>query len=445
VIPAPVPALRPLGRLYGWLARLRREAYEAGLLRPARAALPVVSVGNLTAGGNGKTPMCAFLANALAARGLRPAILSRGYGRARPAPDPLVVSRGDGPLVPAEISGDEPRLLAGLTRAVVVCARRRSAAAEAAAGLGADVLILDDGFQHLALARDLDILRLRSPDPLAGGLVIPAGRLREPAGAHRRADVLVALQSPAPPVEAGPEGPGRGAARPGSPGPGGLFDIEEDAGGVADAEAGDEPARLAGWRPLFRAALVPTGWRPLAGGPLLKPEALAGLPAAAFCGLANPESFRRTLASLGVSPAGFLALPDHARYGGRERGEIRRWAARLGPDYLLTTAKDAVKLSPSFPNPPAPGPRGQASDAPADRAQAPSGQAPSDQAPARPPDQAPSPFGPPVLALETELVLDRPDDLIDLVLAAVRPERPPLAAGLRALDGGRRRRGGPER
>jgi tetraacyldisaccharide 4'-kinase len=349
---APVAALRPLGRLWGWLAKIRRELYESGVLKSALAPLPVVSVGNLTAGGNGKTPMCAFLARALAGRGLRVAILSRGYGREPSGPDPLVVSTGSGPLVPARLSGDEPNLLARLTPAVVVCARRRIDAALEAARLGARLLILDDGFQHLRLHRDLDILMLRSPEPWPGDLVLPAGPLREPSEAHRRADVLVALGPP--------------------PGPAMI--------------------RLAGGRPLFRAEIRPTALRALGGERRLPPSEPKGAKILAFCGLANPGSFYGTLAGLDLTPAARLTLPDHARYGPRDLARLAAAVERHRPEFLITTAKDAVKLH----RPEAGTPLAAAAK------------------------------GLPILVLETELVLDRPGELLDLIAERLGLERPAI-------------------
>jgi tetraacyldisaccharide 4'-kinase len=305
---APVAALRPLGRLWGHIAKIRRELYQAGLFRVEKAPLPVVSVGNLTMGGNGKTPMCAFLARSLASLGLKPAIVSRGYRRKRSLPDPLVVSIGSGPLVSAPQAGDEPFLLASVTKAIVVCARRRIEAARKAFDLGADLVILDDGFQHLSLFRDLDILMLRAPVPWTEELVIPAGPLREPKSAHRWADALV---------------------------------------GVGDS-LGQALAPLAGSRPLFRGSMEPTGFIELPSlkkRPLGYPKSLQKAPKImAFCGLANPASFYQALTKLGLNPEARLDLPDHAGYGPEALESLRELTEGVRPDFLITTAKDAVKL-----------------------------------------------------------------------------------------------------
>jgi tetraacyldisaccharide 4'-kinase len=340
---APVAALWPLGRLWGHFARLRRELYESGLWRSSPAPLPAVSVGNLAVGGSGKTPMCAVLARALAERGLKAAILSRGYRRRRLSPDPLVVSAGQGPLVSPAEAGDEPWLLAEETPAAVICARRRLLAALAAPALGAEALILDDGFQHLALARDLDLLMLRSQDPFerqgaARGLVLPAGPLREPEAAHRRAQVLVAY---------GPEPPGRAFGE------------------------------IALGRPVFWARLAPVAFQDVLTREILPLGFPRGLRLAAFCGLARPESFYQTLASLGLAPRARLSLPDHEGYGRRTLSRLAALAPG-GEGLLLTTAKDAVKLSPAAWGELLPGQR--------------------------------------VLALQSRLELDRPEELVGLVL-----------------------------
>jgi tetraacyldisaccharide 4'-kinase len=382
---APVAALRPLGRLWGHIAKIRRELYQAGLFRVEKAPLPVVSVGNLTMGGNGKTPMCAFLARSLASLGLKPAIVSRGYRRRRSLPDPLVVSLGSGPLVSAPEAGDEPFLLASATTAIVVCARRRIEAARKAFALGADLAILDDGFQHLSLFRDLDILMLRAPVPRAEELVVPAGPLREPLGAHRWADLLI---------------------------------------GVGDS-LGPNLASLAGSRPLFRGSMEPAGFIELPSlkrRPLGYPKSLGKAPKImAFCGLANPASFYRALTRLGLEPEARLDLPDHAGYGPEALESLREMTEGVRPDFLITTAKDAVKLGL--------GPRGL-------RPEEVGQKEPEREEPEKEEigHEEPGPAGPggadgggeklsflsigrPVLVLEADLKLDRPQDLLTLILS----------------------------
>ena len=310
---APLPLLKPLSQAYGWGAGLRRKLHSAFGLSE-RASRPVISLGNLTVGGSGKTPLVLTLAAFLLEKGHRPAVLSRGYGRRPLRPAPLVVSRGTGPLAGPAESGDEPWLMAADLPAlrVVVDKDRRRAARTAVTELEADVLILDDGFQYLSLAADCRILLAPGLRPFGNGAVLPAGPLREPLSAHRLAHILVSTGAPDP-----------------------------------------APAltALAQGRPVFTAAHHPRGWRPLGGTELKPPEALAGRPALAFCGLGRPDSFQRTLRQLGLDIRRFLALADHQAYDRRLLTGLGLAFTASGAKYMVTTAKDAVKLPPDWPWP----------------------------------------------------------------------------------------------
>jgi tetraacyldisaccharide 4'-kinase len=169
---------------------LRRLAYARGLLKTQRAAKPVIVVGNLTVGGTGKTPLVAWLAQQLALTGLRVGIVSRGYGRAGSAPQ----------SVHAETSwrevGDEPMLLASLTGCDVVVARDRFAGAQELVARGVDVIIADDGLQHLRLARDCEIVVIDGARGFGNGRMLPAGPLREPASRVRSASLVVVNGTP---------------------------------------------------------------------------------------------------------------------------------------------------------------------------------------------------------------------------------------------------------
>jgi len=182
--------LAPLGWLYGLVMALRRLAYARGLLKTQRAAKPVIVVGNLTVGGTGKTPLVAWLAQQLALTGLRVGIVSRGYGRAGSAPQ----------SVHAETSwrevGDEPMLLASLTGCDVVVARDRFAGAQELVARGVDVIIADDGLQHLRLARDCEIVVIDGARGFGNGRMLPAGPLREPASRVRSASLVVVNGTP---------------------------------------------------------------------------------------------------------------------------------------------------------------------------------------------------------------------------------------------------------
>jgi tetraacyldisaccharide 4'-kinase len=284
--------------IYGAAVALRAAAYEAGILERKRAQRPVISVGNLAVGGTGKTPFVILLAERLSRRSARVAVLSRGYGRADEE-ELIVVSEGRGPLAAAEQAGDEPVLVARRTNAVVIaCADRLRAASLAVGSFGADVLLLDDGFQHLRLHRDLDVVLLDRADPLANGRLLPRGPLREPAGSLSRADLLVLV---------GEEG-----VRP-------LLPDRP----IVEVRA--EPARVS-----FGAEDHP-------------PEMLRGRRVALLSGIARPERFRTTVERLGAEVVHEERRPDHAALGALD--PFFRAADRAGAELLLTTEKDAARLS----------------------------------------------------------------------------------------------------
>lgn len=294
--PAPAWA-RPLlvaGRLaFAAGVRARAAGFASGVLSVHRAALPVVSVGNLRVGGAGKTPFTLRVVEALLARGHRPAVLSRGYGRAAKGP---VVVRPEA-LPGPEVAGDEPLLIARRAGVpVVVDPDRVRGAARAKAELGATVVVLDDGFQHRRLARDLDVVLL-DPDVFEQAL-LPEGPLREPPSALARADLLVWVGGPAP---------------SGAPGP--SLEVEVAAEGVGPLE-----------------------------GPRRAPESLRGQRVALLSGIARPRRFEATARALGAQVVLHEAHPDHAAIS---RSTLDRFAARAaeaGAQVRLTTEKDAVRL-----------------------------------------------------------------------------------------------------
>jgi tetraacyldisaccharide 4'-kinase len=177
--------LQPLSWLYGLVTRLRRTAYARGWFRTQRAGKPVIVVGNLTVGGTGKTPVVAWLAEQLSLSGLKVGIVSRGYGRSKREPE----------AVHAESSwqdvGDEPMLLWQLTGCDVVVAQDRFAGAQKLVALGVDVIIADDGLQHLRLARDCEIVVIDGARGFGNGRLLPAGPLREPVSRIRHASLVV--------------------------------------------------------------------------------------------------------------------------------------------------------------------------------------------------------------------------------------------------------------
>ncbi|HEX8922279.1 MAG TPA: tetraacyldisaccharide 4'-kinase, partial [Pyrinomonadaceae bacterium] len=185
--------LAPLGALYSAVTRARLALYRRGALRVHQISAPVISVGNITTGGTGKTPIVEWIARAVAKEGRRVCILTRGYGRAD-ARRRVLVSDGERILAEAREGGDEPRLLAEKLQgmaAVVSDADRVGAARWAESNLKSDLFILDDGFQHLRIARDLDIVAVDATNPWGGGRLLPTGRLREPLSGLTRADLII--------------------------------------------------------------------------------------------------------------------------------------------------------------------------------------------------------------------------------------------------------------
>lgn len=301
-------ARSPWQLLYGAvLARRRRRAATEA----ERLPVPVVSLGNLHWGGGGKTPFTAAVATDLAARGLSVAILSRGYRRS--SRGPLVVSLGAGPRVSWSAAGDEPFLLARALPGVAVAVGEQRV--EAARLLlrelahSPDLFLLDDGFSHVALARDIELLLFPAGDPFAGSRLAPAGRLREPLSAARYADAVVLTGAAAAgSVTAGAE-LAAALAPHGFSGP-----------GFASSSASG-PARSA------TGALLPAGTRVIA-----------------FAGIARPEAFFLDVERQGLDVAARLAFPDHHAYPDESIARIEGAFRRHRAAALLTTAKDELKL-----------------------------------------------------------------------------------------------------
>ena len=283
--------LRPLAWLFGALAALRRAAYRTGLARSIRVRVPVVVVGNVTAGGSGKTPLVAALVAGLAERGFSPGIVSRGYGRR--ARGSREVTAGDD----AAAVGDEPLLLAASGAPVFVGEKRAEAAARLLdAHPDVDVIVADDGLQHYALARDVEVAVVDAARGFGNGLLLPAGPLREPPSRLASVDAVVQLH-----------------ARLGS----------------------DRPPALAGAR-AFTMTHEPLRWRNLVASDRAFDASLLGDPAVvALAGIANPERFFDTLRGQGFAGR-TVAFPDHFAYS---RDDV----AFPGAPALLMTEKDAVK------------------------------------------------------------------------------------------------------
>lgn len=298
---APQPWLAPLGALYGSVGRARAALYRRGLLPRARLGGPVISVGSLSVGGSGKTPAVAMVAAMLHRHGLPVAVLSRGYGGSF-AGDALVVSDGESVLAGAVEAGDEPVMLArDLPGVVVAVGPRRDRVGHAIeARFGRRVHVLDDGFQHLRLHRDLDLLCVTAAD--LEDQPLPAGRLRESVAAAARADAIL-------------------------------------------LEADGESRVIASWPSdrVFRLRRRVLGFFGRDGRPVPPPEGPLLL-----AGIARPDRFRKDAAHLLYSLAGEWIFPDHHRYSAADLAEIESRAREVRADAILTTAKDAERLPPEW-------------------------------------------------------------------------------------------------
>lgn len=303
----------PLGFAFGAIARARAAAFDRGFLRRVELDVPVVSIGNLSVGGTGKTPAALWLGRRMLESGWAPAIVTRGYGGnasgrilvAGRAGEPPADGRGG-----VEEVGDEAVLLAERFPGIVVCGADRVAAARHAVEVGgADLVVLDDGFQHRRLARVFDLVLVDGGTGLGNGATLPAGPLREPPSALRRADAIVVTK-----VEAIPPSLEREIAR--------------RAPGVPIFVASLEP------RCMVAAEGSETVERPLAE--------IAGRTVVAVSGLARPDSFWELLDRLGARIVEVMEYPDHHLF---THGDWQRIGqAARGADLVVCTEKDLVKL-----------------------------------------------------------------------------------------------------
>jgi len=290
---------------------LRRAAYRRGWLKTRRLNRPVVSVGNITTGGTGKTPLVAYIARRLLAHGFRPGILTRGYGRGGGA-DIIALGRDREQKVSPREVGDEPALLARMLPGVpiVVCADRYRGGQVAEERFEVDVHLLDDGFQHWALERDVDIVTLDVTQELSDRDLLPAGRQREPCSALERADLIVFTRTE-----------------------------------IGDPQASEEPVRRMNPRAAFFHCR--TRLRELVDvstGQIHPPGAFQGEPVVAFCGVGNPRAFFEDLRKWGLTVAAKYSFRDHHVYSGKDLLPIMLKLEKSGARALVTTEKDALNL-----------------------------------------------------------------------------------------------------
>jgi len=302
-----------LGKIYGKIANLRNTLYDKGTLKSFAFGAKTISVGNITTGGTGKTPLVAYIASVLAERGEKVCILTRGYGRKNPKKR-IVVSDGTTVLTDAMISGDEPLELARMLRnkAIILADADRAAAAKWAKNkFGVTAFILDDGFQHRRAKRDLDVVCIDAANPFGNSKMLPAGILREPLENLRRADTVVLTRA----------------------------NLAEDLDELHQRISTLTQAPIFNCRTrLDRIVSLQDFQNGGEGKELLRTEKVF-----AFCGLGNPADFFRTIGDR-FDLCGTRAFRDHHVYSQTDIEGIEDEAGAAGAEVLITTGKDAVKL-----------------------------------------------------------------------------------------------------
>ena len=304
-------ALAPFSALYSAAVKARSAGYESRFLKAHKVAAPVISVGNITVGGTGKTPLVDWLARHLADSKRKVCILSRGYRRENPKQQ-IVVSDGEQILADVAQSGDEAMMLAQslLGSCAVVCnADRASAAAWAIDHLKSDVLLLDDGFQHRALARDFELVTLDATNPFGNGRLLPAGILREPINSLSRADGIVLTRT-------------------------------------SDTNAAEliDSIRQVTNAPIFQSQTTIAQIRRLDPTDGENDFADANQALAAFCGIGNPDAFFHQLRAERFDVRHQASFRDHYKYSQADVDRVTEQAKAKGAQALITTAKDSVKL-----------------------------------------------------------------------------------------------------
>lgn len=305
--------LPPLSLIYSLAIRTRLKLYERGILRIDRLGIPVISIGNLTTGGTGKTPLVETACRILAEANRKVCVLTRGYRR----PDEksrLVVSDGTKVFADPFQAGDEPFLLAErlLGLAAVICDPNRVSAGKwAIKEFGIEVFVLDDGFQHLRLFRDLNIVAIDATDPWGSGALLPYGRLREPVSGLNRADCVVITRA-------------------------------NSQKSLAPLKSKIE-ATLSG-RPVVMSHMRTCAIKPMPANGVMKDGAEILKPIGAFCGIGNPDAFFCHLEGDGFKLVFKRTFHDHHSYSNADVDLIIADAKNSGVKTLFTTAKDAVKL-----------------------------------------------------------------------------------------------------
>jgi tetraacyldisaccharide 4'-kinase len=308
-------------KVYGGAVKLRRLFYKKAFLTSKRLPCPVISIGNITVGGTGKTPMTIYVAQVVKNLGYKVAIISRGYkGKAEKVGG--IVSDGKVLLMTPEIAGDEPYMMANRLKhvPVIVGKNRFKAGSLAIRKFDPDVIVLDDGFQHLMLQRDLDLVLLDYRKPFGNGNLLPRGVMREPVSALLHADAIILTKS----------------------------DTKNN------KETSSPPKKLHSYernKPVYRTFHHPFVYKIIHRETNMKDQlrqnsdCIKGRNVFAFSGLADNHSFHRTLKSLKCNVSGFMEFPDHHPYSDRDFKDISAAAKKSMSECLITTEKDYVRIA----------------------------------------------------------------------------------------------------
>lgn len=304
--------LKALSRLYESGVRLRWSLYRHGALKSRKLGYPVISIGNLSLGGTGKTPFVAMLARYLQKQSFKPVILSRGY-RGKRETDPLVVSNGEEVLAGPAMTGDEPYLLASELKGVpVVVGKNRFSAAQLVSVNRNTVFLLDDGFQHLALERDIDLLLIDAASPFNSDRVLPAGRLREPFEALKRADAFIITRAHL-----------------------NNWNVEniERCLGAWNPDA-----------PAFRSRTIAKKIKILGSDQKYAVESMRNRRFVALAAIGNPNAFLEDLKEAGVMVVRSFCFRDHHQFKQDELNRALDACSALNAEGIITTTKDAIRL-----------------------------------------------------------------------------------------------------
>lgn len=328
-----------LSWIYGFGHFLRLSFYKTGILKTKILPVPVISIGNITAGGTGKTPTVMMIAELLKGMGKKVAVLSRGYkGKAEGEINPHtltegkneqpcaksaghsqqgvgvnVVSDGNKVFMNPLQSGDEPYMMAAMLKGIPVItgSDRYKTGMYAIEKFGAEVILMDDGYQHVQLNRNLNILLLDSNSPFGNGYLLPRGTLREPPSYINRADVI-------------------------------LLNLKSR--GTHESGSSNLKVNLKENIPICKSQYVSEGFVDINGNRAISLDGVKGKKGFAFCGIASPDSFKNSLTEVGINIKGFVSFEDHYQFNRGDIESLISKAKETGSEILITTEKDAVKL-----------------------------------------------------------------------------------------------------